>query len=226
MTLLHPSMRRAAPSRAALPSRARGTDPTPDHTVDHTADRTSHLVAGLRAGDEHAMREIVRTYGAVVFRVAFNALGRQDLAEEATQETFLRAWRAADRFDEERGSLGPWLTTIAYRVAIDVHRRERRAPSAPLDEAHVPAVVVDARTMESAEAVGRVRQAISTLAPDDAELVRLHHFHGLTYADIGRRLGVPEGTVKSRSFRVRRELVSLLADLAPEPARRALAPSL
>jgi RNA polymerase sigma-70 factor, ECF subfamily len=177
----------------------------------------------LRAGDDASMRVLVDRYAGLVYRVAHNALGRRDLAEEATQETFVRAWRAADRYDETRGGMAPWLTTIAYRVAIDLHRRERRAPVVSLDDAPITPVV-DGRTMESVEAVGRVRDAISTLAPDDAELVRLHHFDGLTYADIGRRLGVPEGTIKSRSFRVRRELVSLLADLAPEGPRDALAP--
>jgi RNA polymerase sigma-70 factor, ECF subfamily len=178
----------------------------------------------LRAGDDASMRVLVEEYASLVYRVALNALGRPDLAEEATQETFVRAWRAAEQFDETRGGMAPWLTTIAYRVAIDVHRRERRAPVVSLDDNPIT-LVVDGRTMESVEAVGRVRDAIRALAPDDAELVRLHHFDGLTYADIGRRLGVPEGTVKSRSFRVRRELVSLLADLAPETAQDALTPT-
>jgi RNA polymerase sigma-70 factor, ECF subfamily len=231
MTLVHPATRRSIPTRSHCTHRptthapAASTTPAASATSTPTTDDDRRDDGALlRAGDDASMRVLVDEYAGLVYRVAFNALGRRDLAEEATQETFVRAWRAADQFDEARGGMVPWLTTIAYRVAIDLHRRERRAPVVSLDDVQVTPVV-DGRTMESVEAVGRVRDAISTLAPDDAELVRLHHFDGLTYADIGRRLGVPEGTIKSRSFRVRRELVSLLADLAPETARDTLTPS-
>jgi RNA polymerase sigma-70 factor, ECF subfamily len=214
-------------TRRSIPTRSHRTHRPATHAP---AARTSEAPARddgalLRAGDDASMRVLVDEYAGLVYRVAFNALGRRDLAEEATQETFVRAWRAADRFDESRGGMAPWLTTIAYRVAIDLHRREQRSFTVSLDDVQVTPVV-DGRTIESVEAVGRVRDAIRALAPDDAELVRLHHFDGLTYADIGLRLGVPEGTIKSRSFRVRRELVSLLADLAPESARDTLSPAI
>ena len=70
----------------------------------------------------------------LVFAVAYKALGSRDLAEEATQQTFVKAWRAAATYDPAR-ELGPWLATIARRTAIDLHRREARRPAVPLDEA-------------------------------------------------------------------------------------------
>ena len=227
MTLVHPTTRGSIPTRSHCTHRPAFHAPAHHAPATHPSDaRTPDACrrddgALLRKGDDASMRVLVDEYAGLVYRVAYNALGRGDLAEEATQETFVRAWRAADRYDETRGGMAPWLTTIAYRVAIDLHRREQRAPVASLEDTPIT-LVVDGRTMESIEAVGRVRDAIRALAPDDAELVRLHHFDGLTDADIGLRLGVPEGTIKSRSFRVRRELVSLLADLAPETTRDVL----
>ena len=66
---------------------------------------------------------VYRAYGGLVFAVAHRVLGDRSLAEEASQQAFLQAWRAARSFDPTR-DLGPWLATIARRAAIDVHRRE------------------------------------------------------------------------------------------------------
>lgn len=68
------------------------------------------------------MRSIYRSYGGLVYAVAYKVLGERGLAEEATQQAFLKAWRAAQSFDDRR-ELGPWLAAIARRVAIDLYRR-------------------------------------------------------------------------------------------------------
>src|SRR5262249_58036224 len=75
--------------------------------------------------DPSAVRAVIRVYGGLVYAVAHRVLGRSDLAEEATQQTFVRAWQAADRLDPNRDP-GPWLATIAKRAALDIHRREAR----------------------------------------------------------------------------------------------------
>ena len=79
----------------------------------------------FRAGNPDAVREVYREYGRLVYAVSFKVLGNRALAEEATQQAFLQAWRAASSFDAGK-ELGPWLATIARRAAIDVHRRESR----------------------------------------------------------------------------------------------------
>ncbi len=72
--------------------------------------------------DPAAVREVYREYGGLVYAVAHRVLGSSDLAEEATQQTFVRAWQAADRLDPDRDP-APWLATIAKRSALDIHRR-------------------------------------------------------------------------------------------------------
>ena len=76
------------------------------------------------------MRAVYREYGRLVFAVALRALGDRGLAEEVTQQCFVKAWRASAQLDESR-ELGPWLVAIARRTAIDVYRRESLRAGAP-----------------------------------------------------------------------------------------------
>jgi RNA polymerase sigma factor (sigma-70 family) len=163
----------------------------------------------FRSGDPDAVRAVYRAYGASVFAVAYRTLGSRDLAEEATQQTFLKAWRAAATFDPAR-ALGPWLTTIARRTAIDLHRREASRPTELLDDTAV-AELPD--RVDRAFDVRAVREAIDELPPLEREVVRLQHLESLTQAEIGARLGVPVNTVKSRSFRAYRRLAARLGHL-------------
>jgi RNA polymerase sigma-70 factor (ECF subfamily) len=141
-------------------------------------------------------------------------LGDRGLAEESTQQTFVRAWRASASFDATR-ELGPWLVTIARRVAIDVYRRESRRESVPL-----ASVAPDTRELvtlppsaEQTYDVWEVRRAIDSLPADERDVVRLQHLGSLTHSEIADQLGVPVGTVKSRSHRAHRRLASMLGHL-------------
>ena len=80
------------------------------------------------------MRAVYREYGRLVFAVALRALGDRGLAEEVTQQCFVKAWRASAQIDENR-ELGPWLVAIARRTAIDVYRRESLRAGSPLEGA-------------------------------------------------------------------------------------------
>jgi RNA polymerase sigma factor (sigma-70 family) len=179
---------------------------------------TPDVLERFRAGDGDAVRHVYREYGRLVFAVAHRVLGSRQLAEEATQQTFVKAWRSAAAYDPSR-DLGPWLATIARRTAIDLHRATARRASVSLDEVPPadPAVAVElpagaARVLEFAQ----VRSAVDALAPDEREVVRLQHFEGLTQAEIADRLGVPVGTVKSRTFRAHRRLAAALGHLQGE----------
>jgi RNA polymerase sigma factor (sigma-70 family) len=163
----------------------------------------------FRSGDPDAVRTVYRVYGAFVYAVAYKALGSRDLAEEATQLTFVKAWRAAATFDPAR-ELSPWLATIARRTAIDLHRREARRPTGRLEEAVLTEVPA---TEDRSFDVWAVREAIEELPPLEREVVRLQHLESLTQAEVGDRLGVPIGTIKSRSFRAHQRLAARLGHL-------------
>jgi RNA polymerase sigma factor (sigma-70 family) len=159
----------------------------------------------FRDGDPDAVRSLYQSYSGAVFAVTYHALGDRSLAEEAVQQTFLQAWRAAATFDPER-SPAPWLYAIARRVAVDLYRRERRFEAG--DE---PEVVVLPRSFEETWEVWEVRSALDRIPPDERTIVHAAHYLGLTHEEIAERLGIPVGTVKSRSYRAHRRLAGLLA---------------
>jgi RNA polymerase sigma factor (sigma-70 family) len=172
----------------------------------------AETVDGFRAGDPAAVRAVVRAYGGLVFAVAVRVLGDRSLAEDAAQQAFVQAWKAASHFDPSR-ELGPWLATIARRAAIDLQRREAtRTRLARVDE---PTVVVQSvpESAERAYDVWAVREAVDGLPAEEREVVRLQHLEGLTQVEVAERLGIPLGTVKSRAHRAHARLAGRLGHL-------------
>lgn len=163
----------------------------------------------FRKRDPDAVRELYDMYGRAVFSIAYRSLNDRGLAEEAVQQTFLQAWRAAGRFDPERDA-GPWLYAIARRVAVDLYRRERRHLSVDRDE---PEVAVLPHSFEGAWEAWQVRTALEQVPEDEREILRATHFLGLTHEETAIQLGIPVGTVKSRSHRAHRRMAGLLAHL-------------
>jgi RNA polymerase sigma-70 factor (ECF subfamily) len=172
----------------------------------------------FRHGDPDAVRLVYRAYGRLVYAVAYRVLQDAGLAEEAAQQTFLKAWRAAETLDEGR-EMGPWLATIARRVAIDLLRSETRRSADSLDSvaAADPALTTQPQAIEELHGVWEVRRALEELSPDEREVIRLQHFEELTHTEIAERLQLPPGTVKSRSFRAHRRLAAQLEHSRSQP---------
>ncbi len=155
------------------------------------------------------MRELYQRYGRAVFTVAYRALGDRSLAEEVVQQTFLQASRAADRVDAEKDP-APWLYSIARRAAVDAYRRERR-PRVDRDED--TEIVALPPSFEGMWEAWEVRSALDRLADDERSIVRAIHHRGLTHQQTAEQLGIPIGTVRSRSHRAHKRLAVLLAHL-------------
>ncbi|HEX6946148.1 MAG TPA: sigma-70 family RNA polymerase sigma factor [Acidimicrobiia bacterium] len=161
----------------------------------------------FRTGDETAFKAVYQRYGGAVYTVAMSILGDPGLAADATQITFVKAWRAASTYDPDR-ELAPWIYAIARRTAIDIYRKQK--PSAALSEADDPAY---GPGLEDVWEAFEVRLALDSISDDEREVIRLSHFEGLSHAEIAERLGIPLGTVKSRSHRAHRHLLELLEHL-------------
>jgi RNA polymerase sigma factor (sigma-70 family) len=172
----------------------------------------AQLAAEFATGDADSVRAVYAAYGRLVYSVAYKVLGDAGLAEDATQQTFLQAWRSADRFDPTR-AFGPWLATIARRVAIDVYRQSQRHQTYGSLEAVDASHATPPPSAEQIYDVWEVRRAVDSLPADEQALVRLQHFSGLSHTEIAERLDIPVGTVKSRSHRAHRRLVGLLGHL-------------
>jgi RNA polymerase sigma-70 factor (ECF subfamily) len=172
------------------------------------------VLEAFQRREPSAVEAMYDQYGRLMYAVARRVLGRNDLAEEAVQQAFLRAWQAADRLDVDRDPTA-WLATITKRTAIDLYRREARRPAGALDDVAVddPAVVSLPPDLGSIDAAWHVRKAVDALDPEEAVIVRMQHLDGLTHPEVADKLGIPLGTVKSRSFRAHRKLANLLDHL-------------
>jgi len=168
----------------------------------------------FRAGDDDAVRVLYRQYGRLVFTIALRILGNRQLAEDATQQTFLQAWRASSTFEPDKDP-APWLATITRRVAIDIQRSEARRPSTSLEvtDADEPALVSLPPSAEAVWETWQVREAIDGLQPEEREVVRLQHIEGHSQSEVAELLGVALGTVKSRSHRAHQHLATRLKHL-------------
>lgn len=176
------------------------------------------LASWFASGDADSVRVVYQTYGRLVFSIAYKLLGDTGLAEDATQQTFVQAWRGAGTYDPSR-PLAAWITTIAKRVAIDVHRREKRHRNLDdVDGATSSTLVMLPPSVDQINDVAEVRRALDELPTPDRDLIRMQHFDELTHAEIAEQLAIPVGTVKSRTFRAHRRLAGMLAHLRAEPA--------
>ncbi len=177
----------------------------------------AELASRFASGDADSVRVLYQTYGRLVFSVAYRVLGDTGLAEDATQQTFVQAWRGASSYDPNR-PLGAWITTIAKRVASDFYRRERKHRHlVDVDTADDPALITLPPSLDQLEDVAEVRRALDELPSADRDLIRMQHFDELSHAEIARELEIPLGTVKSRTFRAHRRLAGLLAHLRADP---------
>lgn len=166
------------------------------------------LLDRFRAGDETAVRELYIRYSRPVFTVVYSVLQDRELANDAVQQTFLKAWNGAHRFDTDR-RFEPWLYAIARRVAIDVWRKERRTPI-PSEFAEP---IIDRDATDGLWEAWQVRKAVDQLPDDEATIVKLAHFEQLSHQEIADKIDVPVGTVKSRSHRAHRRLAEVLGFL-------------
>lgn len=158
-------------------------------------------------GDLVAFEGLVRMYQGPVFRFLRNLLGDASLAEDVTQETFIRAYerRASFRFD---AAWSTWVFQIARNAGLDaVRARTRRLRL--VDRARPPAPRTDPTARIELDA------ALASLSPKLREAVLVVEVLGLTYREAGTVLHTPEGTVKSRVFQARQQLLAWME--AEEP---------
>ena len=141
----------------------------------------AELASWFASGDADSVRVLYQTYGRLVFTIAFRVLRDPGLAEDATQQTFVQAWRAAGSYDPDR-PLAAWLTTIAKRVAIDVYRRERRHRNLEdIDTSDSDSLITLPPSVDQINDVAEVRRALDELPDADRDLIRMQHFDELSH---------------------------------------------
>lgn len=165
---------------------------------DDTSDEA--LLSGMALGDDRACLVFVRRYQHRLFGLAIGIVGDPRLAEEVTQEAFIRIYRHAEVFDARRASVSAWAFTITRNLAIDVLRVRRDVPTDPEDRVFLT-LMSNERTPEdgvAADALGRVRVALAHLPIDQRRAVLLAAMYGWSAAEIARAEAIPLGTAKGR----------------------------
>lgn len=156
----------------------------------------------MAALPDAALRAAYDAHGAELLRFARRALGDRGQAEDAVQETFVRAWRASSRYDPARASQRTWLFAILRNVVIDSLRARRSRPSMADGSAEPegPRVPDGDAELERVLTAWEVDVALGAVGEDQRRALVEVHWRGRPYADVAAELGVPEGTVKSRVY--------------------------
>ncbi|MFD5540424.1 sigma-70 family RNA polymerase sigma factor [Streptomyces sp. NPDC127079] len=196
-------------------SRKRGPKTDPD--------RSARRVSGkgtLSTADEELLRTLYAEHAGALFRYVLRLTsGDWQWAEDVVQETLLRAWQHPDAFDPARGPARAWLCTVARHVVIDAHRARRARPAEAGGEALQRA---DEQTpgedqIEQALQSWAVADAVRSLSPDHRAVLLETYYRGRTMAEAAQALGIPLGTVKSRTYYALHALRLALQERGIEP---------
>jgi len=162
-------------------------------------------------GDHAAFRELFDRYSAQVLRMTRRHLGSDDQAREVVQQTFFQLHAARNDF-RQGARLRPWLLTIAMNLVREHWRRQKRRKMTSLDPETRAAPAPERGPIEAQQRVEMLRAALATLPDSQREVVELHWFQELPFAEVARIVGTSEGAVRVRAHRAYARLKELLAE--------------
>jgi len=156
----------------------------------------------VAAGDSgDPMVALYQRYGSRLYGFGLRLLGDQGMAEEMVQETFVRLWRGAERFDPDKGSVRTYTYTIARRVAVDLRRRAASRPPQTTGTGHDDVELSTGdREFEDLILGLDLRDALRSLSAKHREILELLLDEDLSQPQVSERLGIPLGTVKTRTY--------------------------
>ena len=178
------------------------------------ARQESELAERLKRRDPNAMADLYDRYGRVAFSLIYRIVRDAGAAEDLVQETFLRVWNRVQAFDTERGSLGPWLLTVARNRAIDYLRSvdgRMQHSAIEIDAREHPSLFANLENeVLEGDRARHLRAAFAKLNENQRMVIELAYFEGLSQTEMADRLKQPLGTVKTW---VRAALKSLRSEL-------------
>lgn len=182
--------------------------PTPGRgNLDYSALRDDELMDRLPGQDIGAFEELYDRYGDLVYSVSLRVVGDSQVAEDVTQDVFMRVWRRPDQFDVTRGKFVTWLLSVTRNRSIDQRRsqsRRMRHEQLPTPDEEEDVLPSDdprddpAHVTVLSEQRAAVRKALEVLPPEQKLAIQLAYFGGLTQQEVATKLGQPLGTVKTR----------------------------
>ena len=170
------------------------------------------LIARCLAGDADAERALYDAHVDRIYRLVYRMAGDGDLAEDLTQDTFIRAFERLEQFRGD-SSLATWLHSIAVSVTLNGIRKVKRIGLHTTDLEETPLLAAETRDI-APDLRARLFQAIDTLSEKLRPVFIMHDIEGYTHEEIGASLGIPTGTSKARLFDARAKLRAALAPFA------------
>jgi RNA polymerase sigma-70 factor (ECF subfamily) len=157
----------------------------------------AELLQRIGRGDRSAFEDLYRRYARTVFGLALRRLGDRGRAEDAVQETFTSVWRSARSYRRERGPGAPWLYAVARHAIVDRARVRAEPPAEVPEEASQEAG--PSEQTESEWLSWRVHRAVAGLPEHERVVLELAYWSGMSQTEIASFLGIPLGTVKTRT---------------------------
>lgn len=190
------------PRLRAVPSEPAPSPPSPDAS-------DAELLARVGERDRDAFELLYGRYVRPVFSLALRRLGDRGHAEDAVQEAFAAIWRSASTYRPERGAAGGWIYTVARNAIVD--RLRRNGPAADAELPELAAVEPGpAQRAEDSYVSWRVHRALEELQPREREVIELAYWSGMSQSEVAEYLGLPLGTVKTRTRSGLAKLASVL----------------
>jgi RNA polymerase sigma-70 factor, ECF subfamily len=168
-----------------------------DDVADRVAPTDGELIQRVAERDAGAFELLYRRYARPVFGLALRRLGDRMRAEDAVQETFAALWRSARTYRPERGPGAPWLYAVARNAIVDRARNRTDAPAEVPDTASLE--LGPAERAEASFVSWRVHRAIEGLPESERDVIELAYWGGLSQSEVATFLGIPLGTVKTRT---------------------------
>jgi RNA polymerase sigma factor (sigma-70 family) len=166
----------------------------------------------LSGGDQSAFDELYKRYSPPAYGLAYRLTGQQVLAQDVVHDAFMALWRAPEAYDPARGAFRTFFLSLVHHRAVDTVRREerlrkRQERASNLEPTHDEDVAEDV----VAEAFlgdrrREVRAALQTLPPEQKQVLELAYFQGMTQVQIAEQVGIPIGTVKTRTLAAMKKL--------------------
>jgi RNA polymerase sigma-70 factor, ECF subfamily len=183
-------------------------------------DQEASWLSEAQKGDAEAFTNLVETYQRPVYNLCYRMLGNLEDAEDAAQETFLRAYKALPHYDNTR-PFSTWVLSIAAHYCIDQIRR-RRMPVVSIEDLPIPDLPEHGPDMETKlsgkEERAHIRALLDALEPTDRALVVMYYWYDFSYEEIGQALKLTDSAVKSRLHRARRAMARRWLEKGPAPA--------
>lgn len=192
-----------------------GVERSTEEPALQTNENEALWLAQAQEGDDEAFASLVEAYQVPVYNLCYRMLGNGNDAEDAAQETFMRAYKAIKRYDPKR-KFSTWLLSIASNYCIDQHRR-RKLPTFSIEDTPTGDVPEKAISMDDRLALGeersQVQDLLKNLSEKDRAALIMRYWYDYSYEEIAESLSLTVSAVKSRLHRSRRELAGEWTEL-------------